>query len=251
MIETFLSSRMSSFLMTFLASSASRLTRSRAQQRSEPVVSATASAPCADSSSVMPVLRAATGCRYHFWQGKPGLWKTLLPAAEAAALAPALASDLSELGYVCDPEHCALMRDFPEKRLRMAQYELCPVRIHGSLDHALVISAGATPSDRAAGSAVPPSVSAPSAAEPRALLPERASDEPLPDKAAPVVGPAVDDQVSALFDTSASSPPREVDEASKKKSQNGSEKVDNFAIVVQGASRIRQSAVMADVFSIQ
>ena len=88
-------------------------------------------------------------------------------------------------------------------------------------DHALVISAGATPSDRAAGSAVPPSVSAPSAAEPRALLPERASDEPLPDKAAPVVGPAVDDQVSALFDTSASSPPREVDEASKKKSQNG------------------------------
>jgi hypothetical protein len=43
------------------------------------------------------------------------------------------------VGYYCDPSRCTLMAEFPEKRLRMAQFELCPVRVHASIEHSLVI----------------------------------------------------------------------------------------------------------------
>ena len=55
-------------------------------------------------AATLPAMRVATGCRYHFWQGKPGLWRTLLTAAEVEVLAPALTSTLAELGYACDPD---------------------------------------------------------------------------------------------------------------------------------------------------
>ena len=55
------------------------------------------------AATTLPALRAASGSRYHFWQGTPGLWKALLPAAEVQVLAPALAPTLRELGYVCAP----------------------------------------------------------------------------------------------------------------------------------------------------
>ena len=40
----------------------------------------------------------------HFWQGKPGLWRDLLPAPEAGELAAALAPVLTRLGYGIDPD---------------------------------------------------------------------------------------------------------------------------------------------------
>ncbi len=40
----------------------------------------------------------------HFWKGKPGLWRDLLPAGEAGELAAALAPVLARLGYEIDPD---------------------------------------------------------------------------------------------------------------------------------------------------
>ncbi|HKB06102.1 MAG TPA: hypothetical protein VKD90_28160 [Gemmataceae bacterium] len=40
----------------------------------------------------------------HFWQGQPGLWRHLLPVAEAGEIAAALAPVLGALGYACDPD---------------------------------------------------------------------------------------------------------------------------------------------------
>lgn len=40
----------------------------------------------------------------HFWQGKPGLWRDLLPAAEARELAEALRPVTARLGYEIDPD---------------------------------------------------------------------------------------------------------------------------------------------------
>jgi len=40
----------------------------------------------------------------HFWQGRPGLWRHLLPAAEARAIAAAHADIFTALGFDCDPD---------------------------------------------------------------------------------------------------------------------------------------------------
>jgi hypothetical protein len=40
----------------------------------------------------------------HHWQGRPGLWRTFLPAAEAQEIAAAIGPVLERLGYVCDPD---------------------------------------------------------------------------------------------------------------------------------------------------
>lgn len=40
----------------------------------------------------------------HFWKGQPGLWRQLLPPAEAAELAAAVGPVLARLGYDCDPD---------------------------------------------------------------------------------------------------------------------------------------------------
>ncbi|WP_143392854.1 sulfotransferase domain-containing protein [Fimbriiglobus ruber] len=39
----------------------------------------------------------------HFWQGRPGIWRDLLPAAEAREIAAAHAESFATLGYDCDP----------------------------------------------------------------------------------------------------------------------------------------------------
>ncbi|HEV3167341.1 MAG TPA: sulfotransferase domain-containing protein [Isosphaeraceae bacterium] len=41
---------------------------------------------------------------YHFWQGRPGLWKSLFPAAAARQIAAANGAMFDRLGYVCDPD---------------------------------------------------------------------------------------------------------------------------------------------------
>lgn len=40
---------------------------------------------------------------FHYWQGQPGLWKNLIPAAEAHAIARSIPEPFETLGYACDP----------------------------------------------------------------------------------------------------------------------------------------------------
>jgi hypothetical protein len=56
------------------------------------------------AATTLARLRAAGPCRHHFWQGKPGLWKKLLPDKEADQIAAAQALSFTELGYDCDPD---------------------------------------------------------------------------------------------------------------------------------------------------
>jgi hypothetical protein len=55
-------------------------------------------------AATIPKLRAYTGSKAHFWQGKAGLWRRLLPAPEARLLAAAQATALADFGYACDPD---------------------------------------------------------------------------------------------------------------------------------------------------
>jgi hypothetical protein len=41
---------------------------------------------------------------YHFWQGRPGLWKALLTAPVAEQVARAHPAYFTDLGYRCDPD---------------------------------------------------------------------------------------------------------------------------------------------------
>jgi hypothetical protein len=41
---------------------------------------------------------------YHYWQGRPGLWRSLIPAAEARRIEDAQRSVFEVLGYACDPD---------------------------------------------------------------------------------------------------------------------------------------------------
>jgi hypothetical protein len=41
---------------------------------------------------------------YHYWQGRPGLWKTLIPPAEAKRIAGVHREVFAALGYECDPD---------------------------------------------------------------------------------------------------------------------------------------------------
>jgi hypothetical protein len=41
---------------------------------------------------------------YHFWLGQPGLWRYMIPAAEARAIAAAVPEPFEILGYECDPD---------------------------------------------------------------------------------------------------------------------------------------------------
>lgn len=41
---------------------------------------------------------------YHYWQGRPGLWRSFLPAEEARRIAAANPEPFAVLGYACDPD---------------------------------------------------------------------------------------------------------------------------------------------------
>ncbi|MCA1684913.1 MAG: sulfotransferase domain-containing protein, partial [Planctomycetia bacterium] len=41
---------------------------------------------------------------YHYWQGQPGLWRAMLPAAEARAIVRVAPTAFEVLGYACDPD---------------------------------------------------------------------------------------------------------------------------------------------------
>jgi hypothetical protein len=56
------------------------------------------------AATTIPRLRAMTQNDHHFWQGKAGLWKSLLTAHEAIEIARAHAAIIDSLGYRCDPD---------------------------------------------------------------------------------------------------------------------------------------------------
>jgi hypothetical protein len=56
------------------------------------------------SGSSMGRLRQTTGSRYHFWQGQKGLWRSLLPPAEATVIAEAHREVFATLGHEVNPD---------------------------------------------------------------------------------------------------------------------------------------------------
>lgn len=56
------------------------------------------------AETTLSKLRVLTTNQAHFWQGKPGLWRSLLTAAEANRIAGAHQTILAELGYACEPD---------------------------------------------------------------------------------------------------------------------------------------------------
>lgn len=56
---------------------------------------------------------------HHFFQGKPGLWKTLIPASEARRIAAANRRAFEVLGYTCDPDEALDTRTADERWNRL------------------------------------------------------------------------------------------------------------------------------------
>jgi hypothetical protein len=56
------------------------------------------------AATTIPRLRAMTQNNHHFWQGKIGLWKSLLTAHEAIEIARTYATVMETLSYACDPD---------------------------------------------------------------------------------------------------------------------------------------------------
>jgi len=56
------------------------------------------------AGSSMAQLRQSTGSKYHFWQGQSGLWRRLLPRAEANVIANAHGAVFAELAYAVAPD---------------------------------------------------------------------------------------------------------------------------------------------------
>jgi hypothetical protein len=71
--------------------------------------------------------------QYHYWQGQPGLWRKMLPAEEARAIAANLPEALEGLGYVCDPDESL---GPAQADLNWLQLQLDSMREHLSLEKA-------------------------------------------------------------------------------------------------------------------
>jgi hypothetical protein len=56
------------------------------------------------ASNTFSKLKAAARARHHFWQGQPGLWKKLLPAAMARQIADVHPEGFALFGYACDAD---------------------------------------------------------------------------------------------------------------------------------------------------
>lgn len=51
------------------------------------------------AEATIPKLRQQTGNAHHFWQGRPGLWRSLLPQPQAFRIVPAAWAYFRDLGY--------------------------------------------------------------------------------------------------------------------------------------------------------
>jgi hypothetical protein len=56
------------------------------------------------AATTIPRLRAMTQNDHHFWQGKIGLWRSLLTAHEAIEITRTHSAVTETLGYACDPD---------------------------------------------------------------------------------------------------------------------------------------------------
>jgi hypothetical protein len=67
--------------------------------------------------------------QYHFWQGRPGLWRSLIPAKDARSLAASLRDPFEALKYACDPfAELGYVCD-PDESLEPAQADLNWIRL--------------------------------------------------------------------------------------------------------------------------
>jgi hypothetical protein len=60
----------------------------------------------------------------HFWKGQPGLWRSLLPAAEAGEILEAVRPECERLGYTADPDATLSDADADANWLRLTGQEL-------------------------------------------------------------------------------------------------------------------------------
>jgi hypothetical protein len=76
------------------------------------------------ADSTLSRLRAETQCMHHFWQGRPGLWRTLLAADVARAIAETHAGHFKALDYECDPDPLLDRRRADSLWLDLIRHEL-------------------------------------------------------------------------------------------------------------------------------
>jgi hypothetical protein len=61
--------------------------------------------PCeAIAETTIPKLRRQTGNVHHFWKGRPGLWRSLLPMPNAFRILPLMRNNIRDFGYRFDPD---------------------------------------------------------------------------------------------------------------------------------------------------
>lgn len=70
---------------------------------------------------------------FHFWQGQPGLWRKLIPAAEARAIAASIPEPFEMLGYACDPDESL---EAAQADLNWLRLQLDSTREHLGLERA-------------------------------------------------------------------------------------------------------------------
>ncbi|HEV3118397.1 MAG TPA: hypothetical protein VGY58_15215, partial [Gemmataceae bacterium] len=77
----------------------------------------------AAQETTIPRLRSLLQHQAHFWQGRAGLWKELLPALEAGALAERLQPFVAPLGYGCDPNVVLTANKADANWIKLAGFE--------------------------------------------------------------------------------------------------------------------------------
>jgi hypothetical protein len=102
-------------------------------------------------------LRRQSESNHHFWQGKVGLWKRMLPATVADEIAAKHAQLFAELGYACDPDRdldarqadahwqAAVWGNLRERLLRLDQSERTVRILQAELATARELTAGLSP----------------------------------------------------------------------------------------------------------
>jgi hypothetical protein len=70
---------------------------------------------------------AADVWHYHYWQGRPGLWRDLIPAAEARRIAASVPEPFEVLGYECDPNESLTPEEADHNWLRL--------QLHSTREH--------------------------------------------------------------------------------------------------------------------
>ena len=84
-----------------------------------------------EATSIHQMKSSQNTWHYHFWQGQPGLWRSLIPASEARAIAAGIPEPFEILGYPCDPDQAL---DDTRADLNWIQLQLDSTREHLALE---------------------------------------------------------------------------------------------------------------------